>query len=91
MSDDLDRRLKPAVDTRNNLAALGQKLQGRLESARDTLAKVAQECRDKGLDPDGLDAHISALEADYSQAVSALETQIASVQIALAPFVEENR
>jgi chromosome segregation ATPase len=91
MSDDLDRRLKSAVDTRNNLAALVQKLQGRLESARDTLAKVEQECRDKGLDPDALDAHIDGLQADYAAAVASLEAQIASVQTTLAPFIEEAR
>lgn len=91
MSDELDRRLKSAVDTRNNLAALVQKLQGRLESARDTQAKVEQECRDKGLDPDGLDATIERLQSDYATAVASLEAEIVAAQIALAPFAEESR
>ena len=91
MSDELDRRLKSAVDTRNNLAALVQKLQGRLESARDTQAKVEQECRDRGLDPDALDATIDRLQSDYANAVASLEAEIVSAQIALAPFAEESR
>jgi hypothetical protein len=84
----IDERLKAAVQRRDELAAIVQRITGRLEAASKALALVEQECRDKGYDPDTLDGTLRSTQAKYEQAVAALEKQVADAHVALQPFME---
>lgn len=87
----LDERLKTAVQQRDNLAASVQRISGRLEAASKALALVEQDCRDKGFDPDTLEATLQTAQAKYEQAVSKLEQQVSEARAALQPFMENTK
>jgi len=86
LSEDIDRRLKAAVEERNSLALVLQKLLGRLESARENLASVEAECRNNGIEPEELDAKILTLQDEYAKSVSELESQVETLRANLSPY-----
>lgn len=86
MSEDLDRRLKAAVETRNSLASVLQKLLGRLESARENLTSVEDECRKNGIEPQDLENKIQLLQTEYAKSVSDLESQVEALRANLSPY-----
>lgn len=86
---DVTQRLQAAVQKRDALASSVDKLKGRLLAAQENVAKVEQDCRDKGLDPARLDEAIEKLTTRYEKAVSDLEANLESVATALEPY--ENR
>ena len=86
----LDERLDAAIARRNAVAEKKQRIEGRLESARASLKAVEAECREKGIDPDNLEATINQLEEKYRSSVEALEQQVADADAALAPFLKES-
>jgi chromosome segregation ATPase len=87
--DDLDKRLEAATRKRDALAAERQKIEGRLEASKASLAAVEEECRSKGVDPDQIDAAIAKLEAKYAGLVEQLEREVEAADAALAPFMRE--
>jgi chromosome segregation ATPase len=87
--DDLDRRLEKALERRSELAASIQKIEGKLEAATATLARLEEECRSKGVEPDQLDETIEKLEERQQQMVETIEQEIQGAEEALRPFVEE--
>lgn len=90
MTQTLDQRLDEAIRKRDNLAAAKQRIEGRLEAARKSRDQIEKECRDKGVDPEKLDATIEQLEARYRAAVEDLETKVAAANEALTPFIKES-
>ena len=89
MSDRQDR-LSKAIARRDSVERDTQRLQGRLEAAREEVGKIETECRSKGLDPAKLDASIDKLQQRYEKAVTDLESQVAAAEKALGPFLQED-
>ena len=89
MADDLDQRLETALQTRTDLQAKKQRLEGRLEAAQKALTDVEAECRAKGVDPNKLDETIQKLTERYTEAVTSLETEIQEASTALSPYLKE--
>jgi hypothetical protein len=88
MSQDLDARLKTAVEKRDRLAAEAQRIAGRKEAAEKALQDVESEIRAKNLDPDTLDETIQQLDDAYSASVESFEQEITAATEALAPYTE---
>jgi len=88
MSQDLDSRLKGAVEQRDKLAAEAQRIAGRKEAAEKTLAEIEREIREKNLDPDRLDETIQKLQDAYAQSVEAFELAVDEARQALSPYME---
>ena len=86
---DLRRRLDAAVTRRDTVEQNKQRVQGRLDSARETLSQVEEECRSRKVDPDRLDEAIQKLTQRCADEVERLEQQVANAERDLAPYVEE--
>lgn len=85
------QRLDAAIKRRDRVQQDVNRIKGRLEAARAEVAKVEAECRQKGVDPDKLDATIEQLNAKYNSAVADLEAKIAKAEADIAPFLGEDR
>ena len=90
MTQTLDDRLDVVVQRRNDLQAKKQRIEGRLEAARSSLAEVEGECRAKGVEPAELDATIEKLTTHYTTLIEKLEQQVEQATAALAPFLKES-
>ena len=90
MTQTLDIRLEQAVQRRNELVSEKAKLEGRLEAAREDLASVEAECREKGVEPDDLDSTITKLTTRLETLVSKLEAEVSAADEALTPFLKES-
>jgi chromosome segregation ATPase len=86
----LDSRLEVATKRRSELAAEVQRITGRLESARQSLADIEAECREKGIEPEKLEETITKLTQRYEAEVTQLEEQVAEAEAALEPFLKES-
>jgi chromosome segregation ATPase len=82
-------RLDKVLKRRDHLRSEVQRVTGRLDAARQELESVEQECRDKGVAPEKLDAAITQLEQRYEEAISDLEERVGEAEEALEPFVGE--
>lgn len=89
MPTDLDLRLKEAVRRRDAVADNVKRIEGRLEAAKQALAEAERECRDRSIDPDKIDDHLSKLETRYAELVSTLERDVAAAESAIAPYLKE--
>ena len=87
---DHNERLEAALRRRDDLAAKKQRIQGRHEAAETKLSEVVAEITKKKLKPEDLPATIEKLEGKYEDLVSQIETEVASAEEAIAPFLEEN-
>ena len=90
MSQELDTRLKTAVEKRDRLFAEAQRIQGRKEAAEKALQEVESEIREKNLDPDSLDETIQQLDDAYSASVQLFEQEVTKASEALAPYIESH-
>jgi len=89
MPTDLDLRLKEAVRRRDAVADNVKRIEGRLEAARQALAEAERECRDRNIDPDKIDEHLTKLETRYAELVAALERDVSAAEGAIAPYLKE--
>lgn len=89
MPTDLDLRLKEAVRRRDAVADNVKRIEGRLEAAKQALTEAERECRDRNIDPDKIDEHLTKLETRYAELVSALEIDVAAAESAIAPYLKE--
>lgn len=78
----IEKRLREA---NNNLS----QIQGRYESAKENVAAVEKECRDRKIDPDKIDEVLKTLEERLKKAAAKLEDDITNTERALAPFLGE--
>lgn len=85
--DDLKKRLDAAVARRDTASRNRDRVQGRLDSARTAVAAVEKEIRDRGVEPDALEATIEAVTTKATTLVGDLEARIATSETALEPFV----
>ncbi len=90
MSSNHQQHLARLVARRDALRQKQQRVEGRLEAAQDAQAKVEQECRDRGLDPEKLEQAIEKVEARYTQALEELEHGITEAEQSLAPYLRED-
>jgi len=86
--EELDQRLQQAMQTRDQLAADVQRVEGRLDAARTTLSEVEEAIRDKGLDPAKLDSVLEDLQARYAEGVQTFEQDLEKAQLNLTPYLE---
>lgn len=89
MPVDMDARLKEAVRRRDQVADNVKRIEGRLEAARQSLADAEKECRDRNIDPDKIDEHLTRLETRYAELVAALERDVEAAENAINPYLKE--
>jgi chromosome segregation ATPase len=87
MKDHNHQRLDDAIARRNRAAQKVQKLRGRLDAARETVAEIEEECSERGVPPEKLDAAINQLQKRYDSSVAAFEKHIDEAEAQLAPFM----
>ncbi|MBV6342953.1 hypothetical protein [Candidatus Magnetobacterium casense] len=87
---DSRQRLTDAVKRRDELIRNVERVQGRLDVARQELASVEAECRQKKVDPDKIGEVIRKLQERYETSVAGLEDRIRQGETALAPFLRES-
>jgi predicted nucleic acid-binding Zn-ribbon protein len=87
MTDDLDTRLKKALESRDKLAAEIQRIEGRKEAAQRSLTEVEEEIRSKNLDPNTIDKVVQDLRLAYEAEVSKLEQEVSKTRETLTPYL----
>lgn len=85
----MDARLKEAVRRRDLVADSVKRIEGRLEAARQSLADAEKECRDRNIDPDKIDEHLTRLETRYAELVTSLERDVEAAEQAINPYLKE--
>tara|TARA_Y100000310_G_scaffold194428_2_gene194417 strand:+ start:9773 stop:10045 length:273 start_codon:yes stop_codon:yes gene_type:complete len=85
--DDLKQRLDAALTRRDTCTRNKDRVQGQLDSARNQVGAVEKEIRDRGVEPEKLDATIEAVTEKAEKLVADLEARIATSEAALEPFV----
>jgi len=86
--EDLEARLKIAVETRDQLARDAQRIEGRKEAAEKALQEVEDEIKERGLDPATLDKTVADLRTAYVGEVEKLERDVKAARESLAPYME---
>ena len=81
------RDFKAATEKRDRVNGELQRLQGKQESAQANLEAVEQECRDRGVEPEKLDAVIDKLQKRYIKAVGEVTRQVDDAEEKLKPYV----
>lgn len=66
-----------------------QRVKGRLDSARQELKTVDEECVRRKVPPDQLEESIRRLDEKFEVAVVALQTKIETAEVAVAPYMKE--
>jgi predicted nuclease with TOPRIM domain len=89
MPVDIDVRLKEAMRRRDLIADNVKRIEGRLEAARQSLADAEKECRERNIDPNKIDEHLTRLETRYAELVSALERDVETAEQILKPYLKE--
>ena len=87
--DHRHERLRAAKKRLSTAESQVQRLQGRLQAAREDQARVEAECRAKGVDPADLDRVIVQLEQRYDTELKDLEAKILTAEAEIAPYLEE--
>lgn len=67
---DIHTQLQNALKKKKELDSELQRLQGKLEIAKQNLEQVESECEELGVDPNNLDEIISELTEEYENSVS---------------------
>jgi len=80
--------LTALVQRRDRLRESVQRVQGRLDSARQDFAAVEEECRKKKVDPDQIDTVIARLEQRLEAEVANLTAQLGQAETQLMPYLE---
>ena len=87
--EDVSKRLEAANRKRSELESFVQKNAGKLESARQSLQRLEEECRSKGVDPMKLDETIQKLEERILQLLTQLEADVKATEKSLEPYNQE--
>ena len=83
---DVHAKLQDAVKRRKTLENDLQKLQGKLEVARNNLSSLEEECREKDIDPESLDEKIEVLTTQYENSVEEFVKNINLLETKLMKF-----
>jgi capsule polysaccharide export protein KpsE/RkpR len=76
----IDAKLKSAIAKRDALVSDIQRYKGRLDSARESLARLESECRAKGIDPNSLDEIQAQLQTRLEGMLAVLNTEVDALQ-----------
>lgn len=82
----LDDRLKQALAAKDRLSDEVHKLEIRRDFALNSLREVEAEIRAKNIDPNEIDRAVSDLETVYSEALTKFESDLNTLDQALAPY-----
>lgn len=88
---DLNSRFDLAVKKRDQLNIERHKLEARLELSQNNLRSVEEECRNKGIDPNNIEAIILNLQKKHEDLVTEIESQVKELDAALSPLMKEIR
>ncbi len=67
---DIHIQLQNSLQKKKDLSSELQRLQGKLEVAKQNLEQIEKECEEMGIDPQNLDTLIEELENEYENSVS---------------------
>jgi len=81
-----DERLQACISHLTKLEATRNQLAGKLAAAETQLSDIEGECRQRGLDPEKLEAICQQLETTYAGMVAALEKGIETCATDLAQY-----
>ena len=84
--EDIHTKLQKAVTKRKELSAELQKLQGKLEIAKQNLDQVESECEELGVDPNELDTLIDTLTEEYEQRVTTFVQSVEELEEQLQQY-----
>ena len=73
---DIHTQLQKALKKKKELDSELQRLQGKLEFAKQNLEQIEDECAELGVDPSTLDEIISELTEEYETSVTQFITSI---------------
>ena len=82
----LNQRLQAALAQRDSLQGQKKLLEGRLQQAQESLQKLQEECRAKGIDPENLDAVVQRLREKYLSELDAFEADLSAAAAKLATY-----
>lgn len=84
--DHRHERLRQAKKRLSTAESQLQRLQGRLQQAREEQERVERDCQAKGVAPADLDRVITQLQQKLDEALTDLETQITGAEQQIAPY-----
>ena len=83
---DIHTQLQKALHKKKALDSELQRLQGKLELARQNLEHIEGECEDLGVDPNNLDEIIAELTEEYETSVSKFVSAIDELDTKLTQY-----
>jgi predicted nuclease with TOPRIM domain len=86
---DNDARLKEILRRRDTVTDNVKRIEGRLEAARQALSEAEKECRDRNIDPDKIDEHLTRLQTRYNELLTSLEADVSAAENAINPYLKE--
>ena len=90
MADDRQKKLDDLLARRDKLRDKVQRVKGRLDSARQDLKAVDDECVQRKVPPDQLEEAKRRLDGKFDIALAELQVNIESAETAVAPFLMED-
>ena len=87
--DDPKAKLDILTRRRDDARTQVERIRGRLDSARQDLTQVDEECRRRKVDPEGLDDVIKQLEERLDREMASLTEGVAEAEVLIAPYLEE--
>ena len=76
MLQELSKRLDRVRERKSEIDKNRSRLEGKLEAAEQSLVKIDEECRSKGIDPEKIDEVLSKLTKHYEEQVITMETHL---------------
>lgn len=89
MADDRQKKLDALLKKRDGLRDSVQRIKGRLDSARQDLKGVEEECIRRKVPPDQLEESIRRLEEKFNTAVVEIQGRIDAAEAAISPYLKE--
>lgn len=83
---DIHTQLQNSLQKKKDLSSELQRLQGKLEVAKQNLEQVEKECEEMGVDPQNLDTLIEELQEEYEQSVSEFVSAIDTLDAKLEQY-----
>ena len=83
---DIHTQLQKALKKKKELGSELQRLQGKLEIAKQNLKQVENECEELGVDPNNLDEIIAELTEEYEISVSEFISAIDELDTKLTQY-----
>jgi len=91
MTEDKKKILDSLIQRRDAVQSKVSRVQGRLDSARQDLAEVEEDCKKKKLKPEDLEDTIEKLNKKFDKETAALDASIQKAESSVTPFLEEQQ